>query len=218
MVDNLEGARHLLHNYRQDTTSAEMEFLAEDELVSINPSFSSGPFTFIAGSFGPFNAGLPVDVPLWLAVALCKRGKCTISPPAWLSLEHLQQCKEEEFKNKSEFSHMVPFHYIEVASLLLDCSLVTMENVDQVRILIRDIQEVRAGKLRAGFSKPENMKGVTLNNIAAMELNTLRPLLCQTMDMYHKLLTTRSENDNTPPAAQQSHRQEQVRQLRDRRT
>lgn len=33
---------------------------------------------------------MPVEVPLWLALQLHKRGRCRIVPPAFLSVERLQ--------------------------------------------------------------------------------------------------------------------------------
>ena len=38
------------------------------------------------GDFGPFLPQLATKVPLWLAVALKKRGKCTIRSPEWMSV------------------------------------------------------------------------------------------------------------------------------------
>ncbi|GMP29302.1 hypothetical protein CsSME_00004466 [Camellia sinensis var. sinensis] len=40
----------------------------------------------ICGDFGPFHPQIATQVPLWLAVALKKRGKCTIRPPEWMSV------------------------------------------------------------------------------------------------------------------------------------
>lgn len=37
------------------------------------------------GDVGPFQPQRPVQVPLWLAITLKTRHKCTIRPPDWLS-------------------------------------------------------------------------------------------------------------------------------------
>lgn len=39
---------------------------------------------FPQGDLGPFNPGLPVDVPVWLALNLKQRQKCRIVPPEWM--------------------------------------------------------------------------------------------------------------------------------------
>jgi GINS complex subunit 2 len=38
------------------------------------------------GDFGPFFPQIPTKVPLWLAVALKKRSKCTIRTPDWMTV------------------------------------------------------------------------------------------------------------------------------------
>lgn len=41
------------------------------------------------GVFGPFYPQITTQVPMWLAVAMKKRGKCTIRPPEWMSVGEL---------------------------------------------------------------------------------------------------------------------------------
>lgn len=40
----------------------------------------------LQGDFGPFYPQMATQVPMWLAIALKKRGKCTIRPPEWMSV------------------------------------------------------------------------------------------------------------------------------------
>ncbi|EGV94107.1 DNA replication complex GINS protein PSF2 [Cricetulus griseus] len=69
--------------------AAEVEFLAEKELVTIIPNFSLDKIYLIGGDLGPFNPGLPVEVPLWLAINLKQRQKCRLLPPEWMDVgEH----------------------------------------------------------------------------------------------------------------------------------
>jgi len=93
---------------------AEIEFMAEDEIVTIVPNFQMEHLHFISvragarrvwtiadprltvrpsichastsaqGSYGPFRPQRPATVPLWLAVTLKKRAKCKIQPPEFL--------------------------------------------------------------------------------------------------------------------------------------
>jgi len=78
----------------------EAEFLAEKETVSIIPNFSHGIVHLIGGDVGPFRAGLPVEVPIWMALNLRQRQKCRIVPPDWLEAEKLAAIKEEEKNNR----------------------------------------------------------------------------------------------------------------------
>ncbi|CAN0521576.1 unnamed protein product, partial [Scytosiphon promiscuus] len=57
-------------------TAAELEFIAEDELIEIVPKFKHGPLHLIQGDFGPFVPQARAKVPLWLAISLKKRQKC----------------------------------------------------------------------------------------------------------------------------------------------
>lgn len=44
-------------------------------------------FSFLwQGDLGPFNPGLPVEVPLWLAINLKQRQKCRLLPPEWMDV------------------------------------------------------------------------------------------------------------------------------------
>ena len=38
------------------------------------------------GDVGPLAAGLPVEVPLWMAIMLKQRLKCRIIPPNWMDV------------------------------------------------------------------------------------------------------------------------------------
>ena len=56
-------------------TAAELEFIAEDQLIEIVPKFKHGPLHLIQGDFGPFVPQARAKVPLWLAITLKKRQK-----------------------------------------------------------------------------------------------------------------------------------------------
>ena len=47
-----------------------------------------------------------------------QKGRCSIVPPSWLSVENLEQILSSEQQNAA-FSE-VPFHYLEIAFMLLD--------------------------------------------------------------------------------------------------
>ena len=42
--------------------------------------------TCLQGDIGPFNASLPTEVPLWVAIFLKQRRKCRIQPPDWMDV------------------------------------------------------------------------------------------------------------------------------------
>lgn len=61
---------------------------------------------------------MPTVVPLWVALFLRGQQKCRIMPPAWLTLEKLNECKEAE-ENDSGCTSPPHSQYIEISTLLL---------------------------------------------------------------------------------------------------
>lgn len=59
-------------------TPQEKEFFAENELIQIIPNFRENKCEFISGTFGPFRPAKPVTVPIWLAIQLKKKSKCSV--------------------------------------------------------------------------------------------------------------------------------------------
>lgn len=167
---------------------SEVEFVAEKESIQIVPNFSQDTIYLIGGDIGPFNPGLPVDVPLWLAVNLKHRQKCHIMPPEWMDVEKLETKKQEEVDSKF-FTEMPNKHYMEVAQLLLKCAPDDIPHADQIRTLIKDIWDLRISKLRSSidtFVKSDSTHA-KLNFLTLMEINTVRPFLTRALDHMHTL-------------------------------
>nr|XP_036849760.1 DNA replication complex GINS protein PSF2 isoform X1 [Manis javanica] len=99
--------------------AAEVEFLAEKELVTIIPNFSLDKIYLIGGDLGPFSPGLPVVVPLWLAINLKQRQKCRLIPPEWMDVEKLEKIRDHERKEET-FTPMPSPYYMELTKLLLN--------------------------------------------------------------------------------------------------
>lgn len=79
---------------------SEVVFLGERKLVTIVPNFTFDAIHLISGTIGPFNAGLPVKVPIWLAVNLKQQQKCRIITPEWMEAESLEEVAETEKLSK----------------------------------------------------------------------------------------------------------------------
>ncbi len=78
----------------------QLEFLAEDEIVTVVPNFEGDKLQLIMGDFGPFKPLKPVGVPLWLALSMKKKQMCSIQPPQWL---HIGTVHCFYFSRSSEF-------------------------------------------------------------------------------------------------------------------
>lgn len=160
----------------QELTPAECEFFAENALVEIVPNFRMDTLTFISGNFGPFVPGVTLRVPLWLAIYLKRRQRCTIIAPGWLDLANLRDRIEEE--TKSEGLILFEYHYMEIASLLLAHAQDDIKRKKLLRASLEDFYNIRLNKLQKGLSslKPTD-KSVNLTNICAIELQSVRRLL-----------------------------------------
>lgn len=167
---------------------SEVEFLAEKETVKIIPKFTHDQVFLIGGDIGPFNAGLPVTVPLWMAINLKQRQKCRIQPPDWMDVEKLTEKKQEETE-AAIFQPMLNPHYMEVTKLLLTHATDDIPHADEVHTLIKDIWDLRVAKLRQSIDRfvKDQETHARLDNLSLMEINTIRPFLTQALDQMHGL-------------------------------
>lgn len=95
----------------------EIEFIAENRTISIIPNFTYDKIYLICGEFGPFRAGLPMNVPLWLGVMLKQKQKCRIVPPEWMVIDTLENIKEEE--KRSRYASVLLFNPVLVFRTLV---------------------------------------------------------------------------------------------------
>ncbi|KAF8337619.1 uncharacterized protein EI90DRAFT_3043604 [Cantharellus anzutake] len=154
---------------RASLSPVELEFIAcSHETIEIVPLFSMDRIRLISGIYGPFVPPTKTRVPLWLAAHLKLKMKCRIIPPEWLSVDYLKAKVEEEILNPELFTD-IPFHYSEIAKVLLDMCVATpyripqpvqesilslyrasdnIQSPDKIRSSLKDLREARQAKLR----------------------------------------------------------------------
>lgn len=76
----------------------------------------------------------------------------------------------------------LPYHWMEMAHLLLSHASEDFEDADTVRRLIRDLREVRMAKLRKGIGVLDAGAGVQMNGVGAMEIAESRGLVGEVID------------------------------------
>lgn len=169
---------------------SEVEFLCEDGSVSIVPNFSFDMIHLVSGSVGPFRAGLPVKVPLWLAVNLKQQQKCRIISQDWMTVDNLKELKEEEKLSKF-FTKMPSNHYVDEAQLLLSVASDDIPEADQIRTAVKDIWDFRMSKLRTSIDAFVKNEGVyaKLDHLTTMEINSIRTVLPHALDQMTRLQT-----------------------------
>ncbi|XP_050209791.1 DNA replication complex GINS protein PSF2 isoform X1 [Mercurialis annua] len=193
----------------------EVEFMAEDELVEIVPNLKMDSLNFISGDYGPFYPQIAAQVPLWLALALKKRGKCTIRPPQWMSIENLTQVLESE--RDSHAFQPLPFHYVEISRLLFDHARDDISDVYIVRSLTEDIRDVRFHKVETNLEK-FTASTVTWKNMSAMEVNIIRAFAGRALQAFYKHEDEQvmADSDRTQDRQQQVPSVRQKRNLKPR--
>lgn len=182
---------------------AEFEFLAEESPITVVPKFKARSLRLISGRWGPFQPSIPVDVPLWTALQLRKSQKCTIVWPAWLDVEELVSVLESEKENKHQFVAL-PFHYIEIATLLFNAAAEDHPDSRKARGLLEDIKTLRAQKIRDGIDQvlkhsedEQPPPFVKLTNVGAMEVHSMRSTFFKAIDKLYDI----SKRDPTSAAA-----------------
>jgi GINS complex subunit 2 len=174
-------------------SNAELEFFAEDELVTIVPKFPSPALELTCGKFGPFVPDVPCEVPLWLAIAWRRNLRCRVQAPRWLRKEQLAKVKRDERDSALSSLQAVPHAYIEIATLLLQHCAEDIDDVHEVRSLLEDIENLRQHKIRLGLQNmaaeqaQAPLQFLKVNNASAMEVNAIRPILLTTMTRFYSL-------------------------------
>jgi GINS complex subunit 2 len=177
-------------------------FCADNTLITIVPSFhysSNVPLLSCPtkGTVGPFVAGMPVQVPLWMARLFHQRQLAQIHLPEWLSsTTKLVEILQEE-KASSSLTNVLDFYYYETARAL---AVVTPKST---QIVLADLVQVRLDKLRQTFhevSKGElqnddELSKLDITGICSVELQTIGPFLQRAFSDYGFL--THKEQDQT---------------------
>lgn len=186
-------------------SAEENEYLAKEELVTIVSNMNRAePFYFISGRFGPLEAGVECDVPIWLALHLRKSNRCRIKIPFWLQVDQLKEVLEEEKASNGVFQQM-PYHYIEIAQLLLTNAWEDFKNPDEVKTLVRDVENIRMDRLRVGaLSVAQTIKKdremtpkIDLGNISALEILAIRGFLIESLKAFKELTQpVKTSNDS----------------------
>jgi len=176
-----------LQSVSTSISANQLEFLAEDEPITVIPNFKLPVLHFIRGSIGPLHPAVPATVPLWLALLLKKQRKCKIQIPEWMDPDSLQAILDAEIKDR-QYLQDLPFHYMEIATLLLDQALDDVRNPSKVRPLLEQIWNKRAGKLRELLlTLNEDIAFFNFNSASGMEINKMRPFIAQALTYYYKL-------------------------------
>lgn len=163
------------------------EFLSEDELIEIVPSFNYGLLNLINGDFGPFIPATPTRVPVWMALNLYRQQKCKINLPQWI--QDLGSLLEEQ-KNSPNLIKMPCDHWREFIKLL------TSHNVPMPHELINALVERRDAIVRRSYQtmldqvvdlEVDQISLVVIKNITKFELTSLKRVILPNLAASKKI-------------------------------
>ncbi|KAF9912838.1 DNA replication protein psf2 [Linnemannia zychae] len=173
--------RHL----KNGLTPLEIEFLAENELIEIEAAIDTRTdLELLSGTLPALKPLRTNKVPLWMAISLKKKHKCNIRVPAWMTVEALQRTLKEE-QTDEKFSPL-PYHYMEIAQILLENAMDDIPSADATRTLLKDLREARQSKAREGV-EALGLNYIQMDNIGLMEINEIRPFFTKAFFEIHKL-------------------------------
>ncbi len=166
---------------------SEIQFLAENEPVSIIGTFNEEVLHLIGGDVGPFEAGVSISVPLWLAIYLKQRHKCRIVCPNWLSVDTLEQTIGREAEDPL-FS-AVPRHFVAIGHLLFQKAPDDIPDGNRLKTLLKDLCDSRQAKLRTSVHKFIEGQGTSakVDHLTQMEISSYRPVLLASLDQLRSL-------------------------------
>ncbi|KAG0345683.1 DNA replication protein psf2 [Podila humilis] len=163
----------------------EIEFLAENEMIQIAPAIDTRQdLELLAGTIPSLKPLQLSSVPLWLAITLKKKQKCTIVVPNWMTIESLQAFMKQE-DEEPRFCEL-PYHYIEIAQMLLENACDDIPSADAVRTLVKTLREARQSKARLGVAQL-GQNYLQMDNIGLMEINEIRPFFTKAFYEIHAL-------------------------------
>lgn len=135
-------------------TPQELEFVAEDESVTIVPSVSLPVMHFLGSDVGPLRPNVRASVPLWFAVTLRRRNKCRIEIPSWLAnVRELEEVLRLEREVPDFFQPVAP-HFVEIAQALFRHARDDFGGARKyhtARSLFEELRLVRESKIHSGI-------------------------------------------------------------------
>mmetsp|Transcript_29228 Transcript_29228/g.35602 ORF Transcript_29228/g.35602 Transcript_29228/m.35602 type:complete len:366 (-) Transcript_29228:77-1174(-) len=130
-------------------------------LLLIPPKQSLNSDTNSQKTLGPFQAGIPITVPLYIATLMRRRQLCHLICPPWLTVPILTRVLAHETDvTQSTFSPELPTQYREIARTILAAvgnsthsDSTEIPEAAKLKILLEDLECVRLDKIRRNIHK-----------------------------------------------------------------
>uniref|UniRef100_A0A0N4ZKQ5 GINS complex subunit 2 n=1 Tax=Parastrongyloides trichosuri TaxID=131310 RepID=A0A0N4ZKQ5_PARTI len=154
------------------------QYIVEQSLINFIPNFNTSEEEFCSSGVIKFTAGLPIEIPIWMAIMLKSRHKGSVVCPEWLNQRSLEQFINEE---KEQFTFApIPENLFSIALLLINKFKDDIEDVDIIKTLLQDLWDKRLWKMRTSLAKyflQEDTYHVRINNITLFETCYIGPII-----------------------------------------
>ena len=195
--------------WRDLINASEIDYISENYLIEIIPSFHAEKICLVSGEYGPFKPNKIIKIPLWLAVKYRTNNQCKIIIPSIYENSYLNGVLESEKENKTSLFDLPP-NFFEISNILFNNAEDDFEDIKKTRCFVADIKTIRQNKIN---NMLKNIKNddlyLKLNGLTSMEVEQIRPLLKSifplrlqilgntNIDYTHYLLFNKaSENEN----------------------
>jgi len=163
--------------WRDIINASELDYIAENYLIEIIPSFHSEKISLVSGDYGPFKPNKIIKIPLWLAVKYRNNNQCKIIIPSIYENSYLNGVLESEKENKNSLFDLPP-NFFEISNILFNNAEDDFEDVKKTRCFVADIKILRQNKINNMLKNIKNEDlYLKLNGLTSIELEQIRPLL-----------------------------------------
>ena len=163
--------------WRDIINASESDYISENYLIEIIPSFHSEKISLVSGEYGPFKPNKIIKLPLWLAVKFRNNNQCKIIIPSIYENSYLNSVLESEKENKNSLFDLPP-NFFEISNILFNNAEDDFDDIKKTRCFVADIKTLRQNKINNMLKNIKNEDlYLKLNGLTSIELEQIRPLL-----------------------------------------
>lgn len=163
-------------------TREESFFLSHHQYITVVPSRPIDKMHLIEGPIGPFRPLIPIEVPLYIAIALKGSDLCSVRPPSWLSIDGLEEVLRREEEVEEEYQPLDKYFFDNIESYLRYCDIT--ESTSKLRLLVEQIKEKRIVKTIKGCEAIDG-RIININNLTFYEFRQIKEYLLSHMEVLH---------------------------------
>ena len=125
--------------WRDLINASEIDYISENYLIEIIPSFHAEKICLVSGEYGPFKPNKIIKIPLWLAVKYRTNNQCKIIIPSTYENSYLNGVLESEKENKTSLFDLPP-NFFEISNILFNNAEDDFEDIKKTRCFVADIK------------------------------------------------------------------------------